>query len=574
MSQSSLTIANNSGYNFRMALNAALAALGSVYKGSDDPATSGYAINCLFWADTGNSLFKQRSSDNTSWITKGTLDNDDTVVWYPTFNNITFSGDFHDQTTQGTFITSTINQTNAPNTTDKFWLYVVVSGTNILQMATSITTGLQYIEYYNGTSWDSWNTTLTIAGGALSGALNEISATLASASTVNIGAASGNIINITGSTTITVFDTVQAGTRRTLRFEEPLTISYSTSMLTPSNQDLYVSAGDAVECISLGSGVWAVYYQQGVVLSGRNKIINGDMSIDQRNSGAAQTITAAAAKAYTVDRWYAYCTGANVTGQRVTSGTNGFQYAYQFTGATSNTGIQFGQRIEAANSYDLAGNTCTLQAQISSSTLTSVTWTAYYATTADTFGTIASPTRTQIAAGTFTITSTQTKYSTNISIPSAATTGIEIVFSVSALTSGTLSITGVQLEKGSVATPFKFMNYEDVLRRCQRYYIKVYPVSGTYNMFGTGWTTTTTNGSVLVPLPTTMRTTPSLSYGSLSYLQVSGYAVSSITAMYLSDYAPNGARIDCTCSNLTAGQVATLEAINNTSAWIAFSSEL
>ena len=52
----------------------------------------------------------------------------------------------------------------------------------------------------------------------------------------------------------------------------------------------------------------------------KNRIINGGMKIDQRNAGASQTITAAAALAYTVDRWYAYCTGANVTGQRVGAG--------------------------------------------------------------------------------------------------------------------------------------------------------------------------------------------------------------------------------------------------------------
>ena len=50
-------------------------------------------------------------------------------------------------------------------------------------------------------------------------------------------------------------------------------------------------------------------------LSIRNRIINGEMLIDQRNAGAAQTITAAAALAYTVDRWYAYCTGANEIGR-------------------------------------------------------------------------------------------------------------------------------------------------------------------------------------------------------------------------------------------------------------------
>jgi len=34
----------------------------------------------------------------------------------------------------------------------------------------------------------------------------------------------------------------------------------------------------------------------------RNKLINGGMAVDQRNAGATQTFTAAAALAYSVDR--------------------------------------------------------------------------------------------------------------------------------------------------------------------------------------------------------------------------------------------------------------------------------
>jgi len=73
----------------------------------------------------------------------------------------------------------------------------------------------------------------------------------------------------------------------------------------------------------------------------RNVFINGGFSVDQRNSGASQTITAGAALAYTVDRWYAYCTGANITGARV-AGTAPSQYYYRFTGATSNTAVGVG----------------------------------------------------------------------------------------------------------------------------------------------------------------------------------------------------------------------------------------
>jgi hypothetical protein len=99
-----------------------------------------------------------------------------------------------------------------------------------------------------------------------------------------------------------------------------------------------------------------------------------------------------------------------------------------------------------------------------------VTWTAYYANTADTFGTLASPTRTQIATGTFTVTSTLTRYSTQISIPAAATTGIEIVLTVGAQTSGTWVVGNIQLEESATATSFDYRPYGTELALCQRYY--------------------------------------------------------------------------------------------------------
>jgi len=49
----------------------------------------------------------------------------------------------------------------------------------------------------------------------------------------------------------------------------------------------------------------------------RNRLINGNFSVSQINASAAVTVTAAAALQYVIDQWYAYCTGANVTAQRV-----------------------------------------------------------------------------------------------------------------------------------------------------------------------------------------------------------------------------------------------------------------
>jgi hypothetical protein len=232
----------------------------------------------------------------------------------------------------------------------------------------------------------------------------------------------------------------------------------------------------------------AQYGQNNVSLGFKNRIINGDFYVAQRATSATLTAGGTIANGYaTVDRFYGYCTGANVTMAQV-AGTGNNRNVLQFTGAASVTAIGCGQRIESLNSYDLAGSTATLSAFISNSLLTTVTWTAFYANTTDTFGTLASPTRTQIATGTFTVNSTLTQYSAQITIPSAATTGIEIVFTVGAQTSGTWQLDRVQLELGTQATSFDYLPYGTELALCQRYYevyyqdsSGVWPVGTYYN---------------------------------------------------------------------------------------------
>lgn len=241
-----------------------------------------------------------------------------------------------------------------------------------------------------------------------------------------------------------------------------------------------------------------------------NLIINGAMQIDQRNSGNSQTITAGSTLVYTVDRWYAYCTGANCTGQRVV-GTSPNQYNYRFTGASSVSKIGFAQRIEASNSQHLANKSATLSVDLANSLLSSITWTMWYANTADTFGTLASPTRTQIATGSFTVNSNLNRYETTISIPAGATTGIEIEFSVGAQTSGTWTIGRVQLEDSLSSTPFeqRSLAIEEIL--CYRYYIQKSLNGGV----GIGFDTTSI--SMTVNFPVVLRGTPtqSLLSGSL-----------------------------------------------------------
>lgn len=222
----------------------------------------------------------------------------------------------------------------------------------------------------------------------------------------------------------------------------------------------------------------------------RNRVINGSMAIDQRNEGASQTFTAGGALAYSVDRFYGYCTGANITGQRVSvSGAP----RYRFTGAASNTAVGFGTRLEAGDTYDLAGQTATLSVKLSSSSLTSITWSAYYANTADTFGTLASPTRTLIATGSFTISSTESTQTASMSVSASATTGIEIVLTGGALLgTQTLTIGDMQLELGGAASPFERLPRSVEIAKCQRYYEKSYDT-------GTAPGTSTDNGLLFGP---------------------------------------------------------------------------
>ena len=241
----------------------------------------------------------------------------------------------------------------------------------------------------------------------------------------------------------------------------------------------------------------------------RNIFINGGFAVDQRGKATSHTVTAGAALSYTVDRWYEYCTGANVTAERYVynpilgSAQNPYYY-YKFTGATSNTLVGFGQRIETANVLGVSGAYCTLSTRmfVGSGTKT-VTWTAYYANTTDTFGTLASPTRTSIATGTFSVTTTETDFSAYFQIPSSVT-GVEIVFTCPTLTSGqTINFGNMQLEKGLrlVPTPFQQRPYGEELALCQRYYYRT-----LLGMMGQAQGTTI--AQYRLQFPTTMRIGP------------------------------------------------------------------
>ena len=110
------------------------------------------------------------------------------------------------------------------------------------------------------------------AGGTMTGtlaftsaAINEAKgADIASATTTNIGAATGNYVDVTGTTTITGLGAVQAGTERTVTFTGILTLTHNaTSLILPGGANITTAAGDVATFVSLGSGNWkCVGYQR------------------------------------------------------------------------------------------------------------------------------------------------------------------------------------------------------------------------------------------------------------------------------------------------------------------------
>lgn len=101
------------------------------------------------------------------------------------------------------------------------------------------------LKVYDGTNWNA-------------AVLNYQASSVASATTTDIGAAIGSLVYITGTTTITGFGTVAAGTLKLVHFSGNLTLTYNaTSMILKNNAaNRSILAGDSGLYVSLGSGNW------------------------------------------------------------------------------------------------------------------------------------------------------------------------------------------------------------------------------------------------------------------------------------------------------------------------------
>jgi hypothetical protein len=318
-----------------------------------------------------------------------------------------------------------------------------------------------------------------------------------------------------------------------------------------------------------------------------NYIINGAFDIWQRGT----SITTASNQPYGADRWLVgRLPSGNATMTQETFGVGdieavGFGDAQFFARTEFTSGTASGadqlltSRIEDVRT--LAGSTATLSfwARVGSGT-ESIT-----PNLVQRFGSGGSSAVVANASG-VTVTTTWQRFSGVISIPSISgkTIGsgnyLELRFQSANFTTGnTLDIWGVQLEAGSVATPFKrhAPSLQGELAACQRYYYRLSPNATTAPM-GLGWNTNTTVARVYYQFPVTMRDKPT---GVEQSGTASDYQVNTLTTAIACSSVPThlGATTDSAymsftvASGLTAGNGALIRSAT-TNAYLGWSAEL
>lgn len=281
----------------------------------------------------------------------------------------------------------------------------------------------------------------------------------------------------------------------------------------------------------------------------RNMLDGGDFTVNPWQRGTSFT-GIAATLTYTADRFFVVGADASVSAKAAkvaVSSIAGFSQAFRF-GRTANgsslSAITAGQILESANSIRTQGQQVTLsfwaasEANFSAaSNLLGVTVLQGNGTDLSAASAVAGTWtgQTNVVSATQALTSTMTRYSFTGTV-SSSTTQLGILLSYtpvgSAGAADSVLIEGVQLETGPGPSQFEHRDVEVELALCQRYcFVINEPVSGIG--VATAVSTASNKFAVLIPMPTPMRTAPTVTVanGSFGFQFANAYlAGSSLTA--------------------------------------------
>ena len=333
-------------------------------------------------------------------------------------------------------------------------------------------------------------------------------------------------------------------------------------------------------------------------VAGKNKIINGDFYVNQRNFSSTTT-----SSVYMFDRWTQYLADGTVTysAQTFTPGTApvaGYEGKNFIRCVTTGQTLTSAAALLIQNIEDvrtLAGQTATISfwAKAGSGT-PKVAVEAYQS-----FGTGGSPSAAvSTPAGAVTLTTSWARYSVTVAIPSisgktlgtnndptlalnlwtSAGTNFNTRASSIGIQTTTIDIWGVQIEAGSVATPFTTATgtLSGELAAC-KYYFRRYGGNTLYESFGVGQAYAAGSVMMVFQFDTGMRTSPVGTYTAASNFRVltSTYSGVTPTSIASNSLTKTTASILLTgASGLTAGNASGVEANNSLSATIDFSAEL
>lgn len=337
-----------------------------------------------------------------------------------------------------------------------------------------------------------------------------------------------------------------------------------------------LAAGNNGESLYADSSTSTGLRWQGDFNVGKNKILNGDFSIWQRGTTATNGFLA--------DRWYLNAgapTSFSQTRQAFTPGAApvaGYEgkYFWRNTITTVGPSTEWYLNTYIEDVQTLAGQTATFSFWAKADSARAMS--GYFL---QRFGDGGSAT-VSTTIGTASLTTAWQRFTFTISVPSlsgktiGANNLVQIFFAMAPASGMVIDLWGVQLEAGSIATPFTTNtgNQQAELAACQRYYQR-YGNSVPFEAFGVAHGIDANNARMYLPLKVHMRANPGFASSAASTFQKSFGTTAGLTTVALGSSSNHSVSIDFSrTSEFSANGGFIISSVGAGTAYIELSAEL